>query len=173
MIPEGWTGLMLQPSPPRGIHPRWNSHPFWASKAGAEISKPYSAGPLPLPPNFEKKSKGRELPLPPPLCPGFSRSWATPRGPSLPDGHTLQLWPSSHLVSPGVFPQPPQPIRTSLSACWNQSPPSTAPSLSSSLLPQSPNSTSLEHPLSPAPPHGMFFLGSESSPPPQSLPAAH
>ena len=63
------------------------------------LSKPYSAGPLPLRPNREKKSKGRELPLPPPLCPGFSRSWGDPpEGPpglaklptlTLPDGHTL------------------------------------------------------------------------------------
>lgn len=111
-------GVNAPALPTQGIHLRWNSFPFWASKAGAEISKPYSAGPFLLPPNREEK-KQRWGCLSPHLCalPSLGPG-RPPEGPpglaklptlSLPDGHTLQPWPSGHLVSLGVFPQPPQP----------------------------------------------------------------
>ena len=98
-------GVNAPALPTQGIHPRWNSLPFWASKAGAEISKPYSAGPFLLPPNREEKQAKVGLPLPPQGPPGLAKLPTL----SLPDGHSLQLWPSGHLVSLGVSPQPPQP----------------------------------------------------------------
>ena len=175
---RGWTGLTLQPSPPRGFTPGGIPFLSWLPKLGQRYQNPTQQDPF-FSLQIVREKKQRWGCLSPHLCalPSLGPG-RPPEGPpglaklptlSLPDGHSLQLWPNGHLVSLGVTPQPPQP----------SAPPSQPPG--TSLLPVPPppclaHSCLKAHtgtPAVPTPPHRMFFLGSESSPPPQSLPAAH